>query len=101
LLVGGRPGNNVLAPVATAAVAAALLAWLLLPGINGLVAAAFLDALRNASVWRALGVAAPLALFTAASRWPGLAGSVGLGLVLMACWAAAFCRANLAVSAAL
>ena len=76
LLNGGRPGNSVLAPVATAAVAAALLTWLLLPGINGLVAAAFLDALRNASVWRALGVAAPLALFTAASRWPGLAGSV-------------------------
>jgi hypothetical protein len=38
LLNGGFPGNNVLAPVATAAVAAALLAWLLLPGINGLAA---------------------------------------------------------------
>ena len=51
LLTGGRPGNSVLALVATAAVAAALLTWLPLPGINGLVAAAdALDALRSASV---------------------------------------------------
>ena len=52
LLNGGLPGNSVLAPVATAAVAAAWLTAVLLPGINDLAAAAedFLDALRNASV---------------------------------------------------